>query len=145
MELLTRDNIQLDIEATTKEQALAFIADLAVKRGYSADAAGVLEGLKERESQLSTSLMSGIAIPHTRHASVEAPAVLVVRLASSVDWTDDNVHVLIAMLVPDGGDNTTHLQLLAQVSRALIEDDVQRAVIEGTADEIYSELAERLN
>lgn len=144
MQTFTPDNIRLTGSAATKDQALALVADFAAERGYTADSAGVLEGLHAREAQLSTAMMDGIAIPHAKHAAVIAPALLVLRLDAPVDWTDDQVTVLVAMLVPEEEGGTTHLHLLAQVSRALIEDEVRAVLATGDAADVHRVLSDRI-
>ncbi len=144
MNIFTPDNIRTSGAAESKEAALRAVADLAVERGYSSDADGVLEGLLAREAQISTALMDGMAIPHTKHAAVTEPALIVWRFDESIDWGDDVVNVLVAMLVPEADAGTTHLQLLAKVSRALIDDDVRQVLSGGSADEIHAALAARI-
>ena len=145
MDMFTIDNIKLDASAANKDEALKAVSDFAVERGYADDAAGVLEGIQAREALMSTALMDGIAIPHAKHPAIHSAALLVVRFAEPMEWSDQDVTVALAMLVPESEAGTTHLKLLAQVSRALIEDDI-RATLTGaaTAQEIYDALSGRI-
>ncbi len=145
MDMFKVDNIVLDVPATTQAEALQAVADTAVNLGYSDDADDVVAGMLEREAQVSTALMDGIAIPHAKRSSIKEPALIVVRLAQSVDWAGDPIRVALAMLVPEAQAGTTHLRLLAQVSRALIEDEVRSRLTNATsAAEVYDVLAARL-
>lgn len=145
MDMFKVDNILLNAQATTQLEALQAVADTAVNLGYSDDADDVVAGMLEREEQVSTALMDGIAIPHAKRWSIKEPALIVVRLTEPVDWAGDPVRVALAMLAPEAQAGTTHLRLLAQVSRALIEAEVRRQLTGAdTAVEVYDVLAARL-
>lgn len=144
MDIFSIDNIRLGGTVADKEAALAAIAAFAVERGYAADAAGVVQGLQEREALMSTSLMDGIAIPHAKHAAVQSAALLIQRFDASIAWSGDDVRVTLAMLVPEVEAGTTHLRLLAQVSRALMDDDLRAVLNNGSAADIFGALADRI-
>ncbi len=144
METFTKENIRLGQSASSKDAALDVIAAFAVERGYATDAAGVLEGVREREALMSTALMDGIAIPHAKHAAVQSAALLVLRFDDPIDWGDDQIRVTMAMLVPEAEAGTTHLTLLAQVSRALIDDELRAVLVSGGEDEIFEAVSSRI-
>lgn len=144
MDIFTKENIRLDCVASDKGAALASIAAFTVERGYSGEAEGVFVGLREREEQMSTALMDGIAIPHTKHAAVDSAAVLIQRFNEPIHWSDQAIKVTLAMLVPeDGGSN--HLALLAQVSRTLIDDEVRAALNSSDEETIFQIFNNKLN
>ncbi|MFT0848933.1 PTS sugar transporter subunit IIA [Actinomycetaceae bacterium L2_0104] len=139
------ENIVLGFDALTQREAMVAIADTAVNLGYADDSDDVVQGMLDREAQVSTALMDGIAIPHAKRPSIQEAALIVVRLNQPVDWGGDPVTVLLAMLVPEAEAGTTHLRLLAQVSRALIEEDVRAGLREAvTTEDVYKILDSRL-
>lgn len=145
MDMFTIENIVLDVPATTQRDILDAVAEAAVDRGYADDAADVVAGMLAREAEVSTALMDGIAIPHAKRASIKEAALIVVRSTSPVDWAGDPVHLALAMLVPEAQAGTTHLRLLAQVARALIEADVRAGLAAAsTPAEVYDVLNARL-
>ncbi|WP_293780858.1 PTS sugar transporter subunit IIA [uncultured Aeromicrobium sp.] len=144
MDMFTPDNIRFGGTPATKDEALTSIAQFAVERGYAADADGVVAGLRAREAEMSTALMDGIAIPHTKHAAVSSAALLVSRFDSAIDWSGQEVTVTLAMLVPEAEAGTTHLTLLAQVSRALIDEELRRTLATGSREEVYAALNAKL-
>ncbi|MFV0426744.1 MAG: PTS sugar transporter subunit IIA [Beutenbergiaceae bacterium] len=145
MEIFTSRNIRLAVAASNKTQALGSLASFAVELGYATDAAGVLTGMQEREELTSTALMAGIAIPHAKVEAVQSTALLIQRFNADIDWGDQPVRVTLAMLVPEIEAGSTHLQLLAQVSRALIDDDLQQLLNTGSEQEIFQEMSARLS
>lgn len=144
MDIFSAQNIRLNVAAGDKTQALGSLASFAVERGYATDAAGVLTGMLEREALTSTALMAGIAIPHAKVDAVLSSALLIQRFSSDIDWGDQPVRVTLAMLVPEAEAGSTHLQLLAQVSRALIDDDLQQLLNTGSEQEIFEAMNARL-
>ncbi|MFD1860293.1 PTS sugar transporter subunit IIA [Aeromicrobium camelliae] len=144
MEIFTQENVRFGGAPATKDEALSSIAEFAVELGYAADVDGVVAGLKAREEEMSTALMDGIAIPHTKHAAVEQAALLVRRFDQPVDWSGQEVTVTLVMLVPEAEAGTTHLTLLAQVSRALIDEELRRILATGSRDEVHSALNAKL-
>lgn len=75
----------MDLQATTKEGVIdEMIAGLATN-GIINDAVVYKEGIMKRESQTSTGLGDGIAMPHAKNKAVIKPAV-VLQKAQPV-WT----------------------------------------------------------
>ena len=89
--------------------------------------------------------MDGIAIPHAKRASIKETALIVVRLTEPVDWAGDPVTLAVAMLVPEAQAGTTHLRLLAQVSRALIDERVRQGLTTASSPaEVFEALSVKL-
>ena len=137
---ISPNNVLIGVDATTREDVLRVIAEHAHRAGYASDADGVLKGLLDREAELSTALMDEISIPHAKHPSITDTALIVVRTSQPVDWQGDATRVALGMLVPAAEAGTTHLALLAQVSRALIDDDVRAVLRTGDADAVVAAL-----
>lgn len=110
------------LEATTKEQVISEIAEVAsAVVGIKAETLD--QGFKAREAQTSTGMVEGIAIPHTMQAVIE-PCLIVCKSAQLNDWeTLDGtaVELEIAIIAPMEGEQ--HLKILSQVSRKLINSD----------------------
>ncbi|MCH3944191.1 MAG: PTS sugar transporter subunit IIA [Atopobiaceae bacterium] len=93
----------LDNPSTTCEEALQFISDQAVELGIATDSAAVLKSFEARESEGSTGMMGGFAIPHAKSDAVKQTSVIVVKFVKGVAWkTLDGtpVRCAIALLVP---------------------------------------------
>ncbi len=120
-DILTDDNIVLDATATSRDDALHQLAELAVKNGIATDAEAVYQKYLHREGESSTGMEQGIAIPHAQDASIKHSAMLVVRLQQPVKWqTFDNqpVDTLISFLIPEH-DNGAHLHYLSNTAKLL--------------------------
>lgn len=137
MAILDSSHVILDCTATSRDEVLELAANKVVELGAGSDAATLLEGLKAREVEGSTGMMSGFAIPHCKSASVSEPCIVVLRFAEPVEWqTMDKAPVdcAIALFIPDGELGTEHLRILSKIAASLMHEDFCHA-IKGAADE----------
>jgi len=145
MNIFKLDNISLNVPATTQLSAMENIAQTAVTLGYANNAADVVIGMQEREALSSTALMDGIAIPHAKRNSIVEPALIIQRYSAPIDWDGEPVIITLAMLVPEAQAGSTHLEILAAVSRALIDDDVRAGLVSApTPEAVFGVLAPHL-
>ncbi len=145
MDVFEIDHVVLDVPATSQREALEAVAEAAVNLGHADDVDDVVAGLLAREAEVSTALMDGIAIPHAKRSSIQSTALIVVRFTEPVDWAGDPVRTAVAMLVPETQAGTEHLRLLAQVSRALIDEGVRHALTTAPSSaEVFEALASKL-
>ncbi|WP_208560692.1 PTS fructose transporter subunit IIABC [Marinilactibacillus kalidii] len=125
-DLLKKDLMILDLKSTEKEAAIdEMIARLAEKDVIS-DVATYKEGIMNREAQTSTGLGDGIAMPHSKNKAVKNPAVLFAKSTQGVDYEaldGQPTHFLFMIAAPEGG-NDLHLQVLASLSRKLVNPEV---------------------
>lgn len=122
----------LDMPTCPKAQVLEFLAAKAVELGISADGEAVLAAFEAREEEGATGMVDGFAVPHAKSAAIDRASVIVIRFAGDVaDWEtidDTKVNLAIALLVPDAEAGTTHLTLLTQLARALMDDDFRSGI-----------------
>ena len=79
----------------------------------------------KRESQTSTGLGDGIAMPHAKNKAVVKPAVVFAKSAAGVDYASldgQPAHLFFMIAAPEGANNV-HLEVLASLSRLLINPD----------------------
>jgi nitrogen PTS system EIIA component len=127
-DLLSPERIRLDAGIGSKKRALEILS--ALLAGADPERAGltatlVFDALSAREKLGSTGLGHGVAIPHGRMAEIDAPRVAVLRLQEGVDFDaidHEPVDILIALIVPEES-TSEHLELLAQLARALSQPD----------------------
>lgn len=140
-DILERKNIKLNVNVSSKEELLSFLANFAYKLGYTNNEINVLEKYKIRESDGSTGMENGIAIPHAQDQSINKSAMLILKLRNPIKWeTFDNqpVDTIISFLIPEK-DEGNHLQYLSNTSKLLVHDSfVQDLKEANTIDEIYN-------
>ena len=144
------ENIFLGQDFASRDDALSFISNEAVKHGIADDADALMQAFLTRESEGTTGMMDGFAIPHAKCPAVKTPSVIVVKDDSGVAGWDTMdqapVNVAIALLIPESQAGTTHLKLLSKVAEALMDEGFRATVKSATEpsqvlDAISSRLA----
>ena len=124
-DILLKELMIMDLQGTTKEGVIdEMIAGLATN-GIINDVAVYKEGIMKRESQTSTGLGDGIAMPHAKNKAVIKPAVVFAKSAAGVDYASldgQPAHLFFMIAAPEGANNV-HLEVLASLSRLLINPD----------------------
>ena len=122
-ELITTDLVRLDAGlGTDKEEVIRALARVVGDAGRAQDVDQLVTDALAREETSPTGLPGGIAIPHCRTTGVDEPTLAFARLQPTVDFGAKDGPADIAFLIaaPAGGDST-HLQLLTKLARALVK------------------------
>ena len=104
-EVLKKERIALDLEAKSKEEALAALTELLYKSGVLADRDGFMKDVLGREEVSTTGIGNGIAIPHGKSANVSETSVAVAKLKNEVEWQsvdDKPVKFIVLLAFADG-------------------------------------------
>lgn len=123
---VSEENILLNQQATTKEEALRTISDAAARLGIADDADAVYAAFLAREEIDKTGMVDGFAVPHCKTDAVKSAAVIIFKNAQPVDWPsldDKPVDIAMALLIPDSEAGTTHLRLLSKAAMLLMDDN----------------------
>lgn len=140
------ENVFVAEDFASRDEALSFVSNQAVKAGIAGDADAVMNAFLAREAEGTTGMMEGFAIPHAKSDAITEAAVIVVKDDSGVTgWeTMDGapVNVAIALLIPGAQAGTTHLKILSKVAEALMDEDF-RATVKGSTD--AAEIAKTIN
>jgi PTS system nitrogen regulatory IIA component len=116
-DLLSIDDIILDLDAANKTRAFEAIADL-LERRHGLAAEQVCASLAEREALGSTGLGRGVAIPHARVEGLHQTVAIFARLAIPIAFDAPDakpVSDMLVLLVPEQP-NDEHLKILALVA-----------------------------
>lgn len=139
IDLLRKDIMIMDLQAQEKESVIDEMIKSLEAHGVVNDFASFKEAILAREAQTSTGLGDGIAMPHARHQAVKEPTVLFAKSKSGVEFESldgQPTYLFFMIAVPDGEDDT-HLQTLAALSRKLIDPDfVEKLKQVTTPDEV---------
>ena len=85
-DLLRKDVMLLDLQATEKTAAIEEMIHSLVEHGYVTDFETFKEGILAREALTSTGLGDGIAMPHSKNAAVKEATVLFAKSNKGVDY-----------------------------------------------------------
>ncbi|MFJ1627112.1 PTS fructose transporter subunit IIABC [Marinilactibacillus psychrotolerans] len=136
-DLLRKDLMILDIQATEKEAAIDEMIERLSEKNVISDKETYKEGIMQREAQTSTGLGDGVAMPHSKNKAVKEPAVLFAKSSKGVDYESldgQPTHYLFMIAAPEGG-NDLHLQVLASLSRKLVNPEVLEQLDQATTPE----------
>jgi mannitol/fructose-specific phosphotransferase system IIA component (Ntr-type) len=146
-DFVVRDAIIPDLAATTKEGVIREMVESLRAVGYfkGSEPEDIVKAILKRELLGSTGIGRGVAIPHTKHASVDrlVGTVALSRPGVAFDSLDgEPVHVFVLLISPQDrpGD---HLRALENVSRSLRDDGFVRSLRQATTrDAIWALLDE---
>lgn len=140
------ENVFVAEDFASRDEALSFVSNQAVKAGVASDADAVMNAFLAREAEGTTGMMEGFAIPHAKSDAINEAAVIVVKDESGVTGWDTMdgapVNVAIALLIPGAQAGTTHLKILSKVAEALMDEDF-RATVKGSTD--AAQIAKTIN
>jgi PTS system fructose-specific IIA component/PTS system nitrogen regulatory IIA component len=118
--------MQASLKAENKEGVIQELVDSLVNAGAlkASERDGIVAAILKREDLGSTGIGRGVAVPHTKHASVDRLIGTVGVTAEGIDFNSldgEKVHVLFLLVSPPDrpGD---HLRALENISRQLRND-----------------------
>jgi PTS system fructose-specific IIA component/PTS system nitrogen regulatory IIA component len=125
-DFICREAIRTQLEADDKETVIRSMAKslLEAKQINAKDFESIVEAILKREELGSTGIGRGVAVPHTKHASIDRLMGTVAVSEQGVDFDSldgEKVHLLFLLVSPPDrpGD---HLRALENISRQLRDD-----------------------
>lgn len=138
-ELLKKDTIILDLQSTSKAQVIEELVGKLDEAGRLENCEGYKEAILNRESQSTTGIGEGIAIPHAKTSAVKTPSIAFGRSVSGIDYEslDGQPAHLIFMIAASEGANNAHLETLSRLSMLLMDADFRKTLLHaGSIDEV---------
>ena len=141
-DLLRKDVMLLDWQATEKKAVIEEMIQSLVNHGYVTDFEIFKEGILAREALTSTGLGDGIAMPHSKNSAVKEATVLFAKSNKGVDYEslDGQPTDLFFMIAAPEGANDTHLAALAELSQYLMKDGFANKLRQVTSPDQVIEL-----
>ncbi|SEL58619.1 PTS fructose transporter subunit IIABC [Paenibacillus sp. OK003] len=124
-DLMIQETMIMDLQATTKEEAIDELIASLNRSGRINDPVLFKEMIYKREAESSTGIGGGIAMPHAKTTAVNEPTVVFAKSRKGLDFEaldDEPAHIFFMIAAPEGAANT-HLRTLAALSRLLIDSD----------------------
>ncbi len=122
--LINEHLINLDLNATRKEEVFTEMARLLASQGKVSDEQAFIKDLWAREELGNTGFEEGVALPHAKSAAVCNPAVAIGISRNGIEYGAEDgkpSHIFFMIASPDGGANH-HIEVLAELSGKLIEE-----------------------
>jgi nitrogen PTS system EIIA component len=138
-DFVVKDAISPDLTANTKEGVIREMVEHLRAAGQfkTGEPEDIVKAILKRELLGSTGIGRGVAIPHTKHTSVDKLIGTVAVSHAGVPFESldgEPVHVLVLLISPQDrpGD---HLRALENVSRGLRDDGFVRSLRQATTRE----------
>ena len=146
--LLTKDNIFIDTNITSKKRLLEFIANQSSSTIEEDEKNKLYCNLLDRERLGSTGLGRGFAVPHARMENLDEAFGVFIKLNQAINFdAPDNIPVdlVFAIVIPEQATDQ-HLQILSALAKIFSQPDVCESIRQAeSSEEIISliESAER--
>ena len=144
-DLLRKESIQLNGTATGKNDLLDQMVALMAKGGNIADLETYKKGVYERESEGTTGIGEGIAIPHCKSDAVSEPGLAAMVLPQGVDFDSldgEPVNLVFLIAAPNTKDNV-HLDVLSKLSVLLMDENFTTALRQAKTVEEFLQVIDR--
>ncbi len=145
-DFVVREAILTDLKATTKEAAIRLMVESLSASGNikGADQEGIIAAILKREELGSTGIGKGVAVPHTKHLSVNKLVATIALSKQGVEFASldgEDVHILFLLVSPPDrpGD---HLRALENISRHLRNDNFCNFLRQAQSPQAVIELLE---
>lgn len=140
-EILSKENIQLGVEFSSKEEAIRYTGEILFRNGYVEQT--YIEKMLEREELTSTFMGNALAIPHGTEDAREMvidTGLSVVTVPKGIDFGEGNqVQILIGI----AGKGDEHLEILSQIAIICSEiENVEKLVAASSKEEVLELLQE---
>ncbi|PEM26582.1 PTS fructose transporter subunit IIABC [Bacillus wiedmannii] len=136
-ELLKRDTVIMNLTASNKEAVIDELVEKLAGANRLNSKAEFKEAILKRESQSTTGIGEGIAIPHAKTKAVKQPAICFGRSVSGINYEslDGQPAHLFFMIAASEGANNTHLETLSRLSTLLMDEGFRKQLLEAKDEE----------
>ncbi|NLE17698.1 MAG: PTS mannitol transporter subunit IICBA [Propioniciclava sp.] len=137
--VLPREAVKLGLSASTKEEAIRLAGQTLVAIGAADE--GYIAGMLERETQVSTLMGNGVAIPHGTNESrghIKRTALGFLQFPGGIDWNGKTAYVAI----PIASNSDEHVGILSALATVLADKSkAERLRTTTSVDEVLELLA----
>ena len=140
-DLLKPASIIIHADVETKEQAIAALIDKHDEAGNLTDKEVYTQGILKRESEGTTAIGEGIAIPHCKSDAVCNPGLAAMTVPGGIDYNapDGQPSNLVFMIAaPMDGD--LHLEVLARLMTLLMDLNLRKELLAAKTGEEFLEI-----
>ncbi|MET7018206.1 PTS fructose transporter subunit IIABC [Bacillus mycoides] len=131
-ELLKRDTVIMNLTASNKQAVIDELVEKLNGANRLNSKTEFKEAILKRESQSTTGIGEGIAIPHAKTNAVKQPSICFGRSVSGINYEslDGQPTHLFFMIAASEGANNTHLETLSRLSTLLMDEGFRKQLLE---------------
>ncbi len=131
-DMITTNMVEFNVDLHNQKEVLEKITDILIKENRINNKEKVLKGYMKRESECTTGIGFGLAIPHCKVEGVLKPTITFLKLKNQVEWyslDEKPVNVVIGLAIPKKDEGTLHLEILACLASSLMEEDFKNSLL----------------
>lgn len=130
--LFSENCINLNLKGSTKSEIIDELVEMLNVAGKLNDKEEYKKQILKRESQSSTGLEEGIAIPHAKTAAVKIPSIAFGISKNGVDYEslDGEPSKLFFMIAAPANASDTHIEILSKLTTMLLNDEIRERLLE---------------
>lgn len=117
--ILKEDNILLNLESESKEEAIARAGRLLMEQGYITEK--YIESMQEREEVYSTYIGMGVAIPHGLNRgedNIKKSGIVILQYPNGVKFEENTAFLIIGVAAMED----EHMDILSDIAISLSDD-----------------------
>lgn len=144
-DLLKKDSIDLNVEASAKEEVIRKAVELMNKNGNIINKDEYLKLVLKREEEGSTGIGEEIAIPHGKGDSISAPGLAAMVIPDGVDFESLDgrpIKLLFLIAAPNNKDNV-HLDVLSRLSTLLMDEKFREELLHAKSREEFLKIIDQ--
>lgn len=136
-DILTLDCVNIDLKGTTKSEIIDEMIDILNNAGKLNDREEYKKEILKRESQGSTGMEEGIAIPHAKTNAVKTSTVAIGISKKGVDYEslDGEPSRLFFMIAASDTSADSHIEILSKLTTLLLEDEIREGILNAKSKE----------
>ncbi|MCP3762958.1 PTS sugar transporter subunit IIA [Domibacillus sp. A3M-37] len=142
MAILSAENIVLNQQLGSKEEAIRATGQVLVERGYVEPA--YIEKMLEREQLTTTYMGNFVAIPHGTEdakSAVKESGIAIIQVPNGVSFDGNEVKLLIGI----AGKGDEHLEILSQIAIVCSEEDNVLQIVNASSKEEILAMFDEVN
>ncbi|AME02807.1 PTS mannitol transporter subunit IICBA [Selenomonas sp. oral taxon 136] len=136
-DVLRQENVRIGLPSVSREEAITAAGKMLAASGYVDG--GYVQGMLNREHDLSTYIGKGIAIPHGENAvkdTIKKTGIVVCQYPDGVKFGDETAYLVIGI----AGVGNDHLAILANIATMVgdyTDEQLEQLFKTKSADELY--------
>lgn len=137
-DVLSKDLMKFELQATKKEDAIKELIELMAAGGKLLDKDVYEKAVFDREASFSTGIGFNVAIPHAKSDAVKEPAIAFAKSTTGLDFDSADkqpAHLFFLIAIPSAQAGDVHVKLLSQISRKLMHQSVRDELMKANSYE----------
>lgn len=138
-EILNKSSIIIDLPETDKNVFLSQMAHFMISLNGLSGADEIAAKILERESEMSTGIGYGIAIPHARISGIDRSYMVASRSKQGIEFNalDEQPVSLVFMMISPANTSIEHTQILSSLSRIMSYEEVRTKLLKAEDSEQF--------